>query len=115
MGAYLHAASSLQALSKARRNSGSAAFEAYLFPNQKVLLSGRSAPGLGLRGTGWCECPWREGVLKWESYGGEGVEGRGEEECCSPKLCPSRADVEKAEVSCPSVGRTPVSELAVDH
>jgi len=32
----------------------------------------------------------------------------------SPKSCPSGADVEKGEVSCPSVGRTPVSEPVGD-
>lgn len=53
-------------------------------------------------------------MLKQESYGGEGVDGEVEEEC-SPKSCPSRADVEKGEVSCPSMGRSPVSGLVVDH
>lgn len=75
-GVYLLAASSLQALSKAHRNSSSAAFEECLFPNQRVLLLGSSAQGLGLRGTRRCECPQRERVLTWESYGVEGMEGK---------------------------------------
>ena len=74
-GVYVHAASSLPALLKPHRNSKSARFETYLFPNQKVVLSRRSAPDLGLCGTGWCECPQREGMLKCKSYGVEGVEG----------------------------------------
>lgn len=112
-GVYLHAASSLQALSKACGNSSSATFEEYLFPKQKVSLSGRSAPGLGRCGTGWCECPQREGVFKQESYRVRG--GGGEEEHCPPRSCSSGANVEKGEVSHPSMGRTPVSELVVNH
>lgn len=43
-GVYLLAASSLQALSKACRNSSSATFEVYLFPNQEVLFFGEVSP-----------------------------------------------------------------------
>lgn len=44
--------------------------------------------------------------------GGDG----GEEEHCSPKPCPFRADVGKqGGLSCPSMDRTPVSELVVNH
>lgn len=54
-------------------------------------------------------------MLKRESYGGEGVEQKGKRSALSPQSCPSGADVEKGEVSCPSMGRTRVSELVVDH
>lgn len=57
-------------------NSSSDTFEAYLFPNQKVLLLGRSAPGVGPHGTRWYECPRKEGVLEQENYGVEEVEGK---------------------------------------
>lgn len=103
-GVYLLAASSLQALSKAHRNSSSAAFEECLFPNQRVLLLGSSAQGLGLRGTRRCECPQRERMLTWGKLwsGGDG----GEEEPCSPKLCLFRADVEKeGELELPQYGQ----------
>lgn len=45
----------------------------------------------------------REGLLKWVSYGVEGVEGKGS---TGLKSCPSGGDVEKDEVSYPSLGRT---------
>lgn len=74
----------------------------YLFPNCKILLLGRSAPGVGLRGTGWCKRPQREGLLKWVNYGG-GVEGKGSTVL---KSCPSGGAVEKDEASSPGLGRT---------
>lgn len=81
----------------------------YLFPNCKVLPLGRSAPGVGLCGTVWCKWPQREGLPKCVSFGVEGVEGKGS---TGLKSCPSGGDVEKDEVSYPSLGRTCVRSHA---
>lgn len=64
---------------------------------------------MGLHGTGWCQWPQREGLLKWVGFGVEGVEGKGS---TALKSRPSGADVEKDEVSYPSLGRTCVRPLS---
>lgn len=76
-GVYLQATSSLQALSKACGNSSSAAFEDYLFPNQKILLSGRSAPAWGCVALGGENARGRKVCLNRKVMGERERRGRG--------------------------------------